>query len=75
MMPDIVVAADKRAALITAHEKWSHDLARNSGQLNEPIPAMSPADELDSTGRIRFVNVQKSFLDYLLEKGFPFEEI
>ncbi len=82
-MPNIQVAAERRSQIIEAHRLWQQSLPRGPGQIGSAISALVQGPPIVRPRRIeaysdfdpiRFISVDRAFLNYLDERGISYEE-
>jgi hypothetical protein len=82
-MPNIQVAAERRRQIIEAHRLWQQSLPRAPGQIGSAISSLIQGPPIVRPGRIetysdldpvRFISVDRVFLNYLDDHGISYEE-
>ena len=82
-MPNIQIRAEYRLAFLEEHRLWSNSLPRMSGQIGGAVHTFVAGTPIYIPGEIttysdfdevRYMSVDKNFIDYLKQKNFPFRE-
>ncbi len=82
-MPNIQVAAERKREVIEAHRIWTSGLPREPGQIGGAISTLVEGPPIYIPGEVtaysdfdpvRFLMVDPRFLEFLKERGIPFQE-
>ncbi|VWC91766.1 hypothetical protein BCO18430_03298 [Burkholderia contaminans] len=81
-MANIQVQAEHRLALLEEHRLWCKSLPRAPGQIvtahtlveGPPIYIAGEIRPYSDFDEVRFVSVDRDFVDYLRSRDFPFQE-
>lgn len=82
-MANIKVAAYRRREIEELHREWAATLPRKPGQIGGPIVTLVEGPPVYTPGEvtahsdfelIEFLHVDPRFLDFLRERGVPFQE-
>jgi hypothetical protein len=82
-MPNIQVDRSRRLEIIEAHRLWASKLPREVGHIGGTISSLVEGPPVYTPGEImpysdfdpvRFLCVDQGFVDFLKERGIPFQE-
>jgi hypothetical protein len=82
-MPNIQVDRSQRGKIIEAHRVWASRLPREAGQIGGTISSLVEGPPVYTPMKvttysdfepIRFISVDRRFVEFLREQDIPFEE-